>query len=565
MSNNIALKSLNQYRKRDIIAYLSLRYYLDSKSSQTDLWAREVATNLTLKNESSDFLKIKHFKCFINNEIKFREIHIPSPNDIISESVLISECAKHDSFYTNSAVYSYLLNDTNESIYKHYTNGLNKRFLSIQQACRDKTNEEVLYLDVKSFYPSINLSTIEKIWIKACSDSNIPSLYLELGKKFINKYKIEQKEVKNPGLLIGPMFCHLLANLYLKEIDSFMKTTTLNRYWRYVDDIVIMGNKKEIELFSKELHQKMNNLGLDLHDESKFFRLTTHEWLENESGIDPNLSWKWPKLIGSIKKIAIYQPEKINQLKKIFNEMEVRLEILDYSREVKSAFTSFKFFEWLKRNIKSEKTTIEDIIEYTENLRNKYFELFIKAIKMQVSNELESKTRITRIKYLVGRLIYLAKEKDLKVILENLVEIPELLIQYEIIKTIITRDISTIVKLGTNASQAVAQVIKQNEASLKCKLDPSDKDVIFALSIFKFHGIKIEFTEPTEIKNSFYDFASGDIDSALETDSTYLRQLISLHGRDDSKHEAMLTTLFDENESLSFDVLNAGSVSSYYF
>ena len=533
MSNNIALKSLNQYRKRDIIAYLSLRYYLDSKSSRTDLWAKEVATNLTLNNESSDFLKIKHFKCVVNNEIKFREIHIPSPNDIISESVLISECAKYDSFYTNSAVYSYLLNDTNESIYKHYTNGLNKRFSSIQKACRDKTN--------------------------------IPSLYLELGKTFINKYKIEQKEVKNPGLLIGPMFCHLLANLYLKEIDSFMKKTTLNRYWRYVDDIVIMGNKKEIELFSKELHQKMKNLGLDLHDKSKFFRLTTDEWLANESGIDPNLSWKWPKLIGSIKKIAIYQPEKINQLKKIFNEMEVRLEILDYSREVKSAFISFKFFEWLKRNIQSEKTSIEDIINYTENLRNKYFELFNKAIKMQVSNELESKTRITRIKYLVGRLIYLAKEKDLKVILENLVEIPELLIQYEIIKTIITRDISTIVKLGTNASQAVAQVVKQTEATLKCTLDPSDKDVIFALSIFKFHGIKIEFTEPTEIKNSFYDFASGDIDSALETDSTYLRQLISLHGRDDSKHEGMLNTLFDENESLSFDVLNAGSGSSYYF
>lgn len=565
MSNNIALKSLNQYRKRDIIAYLSLRYYLDSKSSRTDLWAKEVATNLTLKNESTSFLKIKHFKCLINNEIKFREIHIPSPNDIISESVLISECAKHDSFYSNSAVYSYLLNDKSESVYKHYTNGLNKRFLSIQQACRDQTNEEVLYLDVKSFYPSINLSTIEKIWIEACHESNIPNLYLELGKSFINKYKIEQKEIKNPGLLIGPMFCHLLANLYLKKIDNSMKSITLNRYWRYVDDIVIMGNKKELELFSKELHEKMRSLGLNLHDESKFFRLTTNEWLENKSGIDPNLTWKWPKLIGSIKKLVIYQPEKTNELKKMFNEMEVRLEILDYSREVKSAFISYKFFEWLKRSFKSEKTTIEDIIDYTENLRNNYFELFNEAIKIKVSNDLEDKTRITRIKYLVGRLIYLAKEKDLKIILENLVEIPELLIQYEIIKTILTRDISTIVKLGTNASQAVAQVVKQNETTLKCTLNPSDEDVIIALSIFKFHGIKIEFTHPTKIKNSFFDFASGDIDSALATDSNYLRELISLHGRDDSKHEEMLTSLFDENESIAFDVLNAGSGSSYYF
>lgn len=55
MSNNIALKSLNQYRKRDIIAYLSLRYYLDSKSSKTDFWAKEVAVDITLKNDQPSF------------------------------------------------------------------------------------------------------------------------------------------------------------------------------------------------------------------------------------------------------------------------------------------------------------------------------------------------------------------------------------------------------------------------------------------------------------------------------------------------------------------------------
>jgi len=565
MSNNIALKSLNQYRKRDIIAYLSLRYYLDSKSSRTDLWAKEVATNLTIKNTASNFFKIKHFKGVVNGEIKFRDIYIPSPNDIISESVLISECAQHDTFCTNSAVYSYLLNDTNESIYKHYTNGLNKRYTSIQEACRNKTNEEVLYLDVKSFYPSINLSEIERIWVEACNNSNIPKLYLKLGKTFINNYRLAQKGINNPGLLIGPMFCHLLANLYLKEIDCSMKEATLNRYWRYVDDIVIIGNSKEIELYSKKLHENMKNIGLELHDESKFFKLTTTEWLENKSGIDSNLSWKWPKLVGAIKKLSIYQPEKINQLKEIFNEMEVRLEILDYSREVKSESISFNFFAWLKRNLKPDKIKIEDIINYTENIRNKYFDLFNETINMKVSNELEHKTRITRIKYLVGRLIYLAKEKKLILIMENLVEIPELLIQYEIIKTIITGDISTIVKLGTNASQAVSQVVKQNRPTLKCTLDPSDADVIIALSIFKFHGINIEFTDPVVIKNSFYDFASGDINNALATDNTYLRELVSLHGRDNSKHKEMLTTLFDENESLSFDVLNAGSGSSYYF
>lgn len=565
MSNNIALKSLNQYRKRDIIAYLSLRYYLDSKSSRTDLWAKEVAVDITLKNKHSNFLKIKHFKGVINDELKFREIYILAPNDILSEAVLITECSKHKSFYSNSAVYSYLFNNDRDSLYKHYTNGLNKRFLSIQQACRDKRNEEVIYLDVKSFYPTINLSAIEKIWSETCANSDIPDLYRKLGQSFIDKYKLAQTDIKNPGLLIGPMFCHLLANLYLKEVDRTMKAITSNRYWRYVDDIVIIGNKEELVMFSKKLNESMSSLGLNFHDESKFFKIKTEEWLENKSGIDSDLSWKWPKLVGLIKKLAILKPEKVADLREIFNQMEVRLEILDYAREVKSESLSFKLFKWLKRDRKRKEITIEYIIIYIENLRLNYFRLFESSIKIKDSNELEYKTRITKIKYLVGRLIYLSKEKDLILIEKYISEIPELRIQYEIIKTIITKDISTIVRLGTNAAQAVAQVIKQKQSILTCTLDPADNDVIIALSIFKFHGIKIEFTNAPEINNSFYDFASGDIDSSLVTNDKYLIEVASLHGRNGSRHVEMLTSLFDENESLSFDVLNAGSGSSYYF
>lgn len=565
MSDNIALKSLNQYRKRDIIAYLSLRYYLDSKSSRTDFWAKEVAVDITLKNKLPNLLKIKHFKGVIDNELKYREIYILSPNDIISESVLITECSKHKSFHSNSAVYSYLFDNYRDSLYMHYTNGLNKRFLSIEQACKDKRNEEVIYLDVKSFYPSINLSAIEKTWAEACINSNIQDVYLKLGHSFIDKYKIAQTGIKNPGLLVGPMFSHLLANLYLEEVDKTMKAFTSNRYWRYVDDIVIIGKKEEIEIFSKKLHESMSALGLNFHNESKFFKLKTKEWLENKGGIDSALSWKWPKLIGLIKKLAILKPEKVADLREVFNQMEVRLEVLDYAKEVKSESLSLKLKKWLKRDWNKNEITIENIVNYIENLRLNYFKLFEKSINTKDSNELEYKTRITKIKYLVGRLIYLSKEKDLVSIIKTISEIPELRIQYEIINTIITKDISTIVKLGTNAAQAAAQVITQKQSVLTCTLDPTDKDVITALSVFKFHGINIEFTNAIEIKNSFYDFASGDIENTLNTDDKYLIELASLHGRNDSRHEQMLTSLFDENESVSFDVLNAGSGSSYYF
>lgn len=498
--------------------------------------------------------------------MKFRDIYIPSANDIISESVLITECSKYSSFHSNSAVYSYFLNDDCSSLYKHYSDGLNKRFLSIKKACENKENEEVVYLDIKSFYPSINLSSIEKTWLELCNDSGIPDRYRKLGQSFINKYRVIQNDVDHPGLLIGPMFCHLLANLYLKEVDESLKEITSNRYWRYVDDIVIIGSKEEISLFSKKLHEKTNELGLSFHDESKFFKLNTEEWLENKNNIDTDLSRKWVKLIGLIKKLAILTPEKTQDLKEAFSQIEVRLEVLDYCREVKSKSLSSTLFKWLKRNFKRDLVpTVEYITIYIEIIRHDYFKLFKESLIIEASNELAHKTKITKLKYLVGRLIYLSTEKELIYIVNKISEIPELLIQYEIIKTILTKDISTIVTLGTNATQAVAQVIKHKELILTCTLDKTDNDVIAALAIFKFHGITIEFTKAQEIINPFYDLASGNIENSLVTNDKYLIEFASLHGRNKSRHEEMLNTLFDEKESLWFDVLNAESLSNYYF
>lgn len=186
MSISIALKSLNQYRKRDIIAYLSLRYYLGSKSSQTDLWANEVAVSLTLKKKSSGLLKIKHFKGYSEEEAQFRDIFIPSPNDIISESALISKCSEYEIFQTNSSVYSYLINNDNRSVFQHYTNGLKKRYDSIKSACLDKSNEEIMYLDIKSFYPSIDLDLLRKLWNNTCATSKFPQNFTDLGLSLIH-------------------------------------------------------------------------------------------------------------------------------------------------------------------------------------------------------------------------------------------------------------------------------------------------------------------------------------------------------------------------------------------
>ena len=54
----LSVRSVNEYRRRDSIAYLGLRYYLDNKAARSDCWAREVATDLVLTRTESPYFRI---------------------------------------------------------------------------------------------------------------------------------------------------------------------------------------------------------------------------------------------------------------------------------------------------------------------------------------------------------------------------------------------------------------------------------------------------------------------------------------------------------------------------
>ncbi len=565
MSGRIALKSLNQYRKRDILAYLSLRYYLKPSSSQTDYWAQEVAVRLASKENSSKLFKVKHFKGWIDEAPQFRDIYILSPNDIIAESALITECSKYEEFKSNSSVYSYLIGRDSSSVFQHYTNGLKKRYCSIKNACKQSGNEEIVYVDIQSFYSSIQLKRMKEDWVQICAKTDLPNKYVKLGLSLMTKFEDEQQGQKVPVLLTGPMYSHLLANLYLKSLDDFMQEKTDNRYWRYVDDIVMVGGKDEVDKFLEALKVELKLLDLELHRHTKFFRLKTEDWLNSENPVSSELSKKWLSLVRDIKSLALNSPDKVEELRKSFNKMEVRIEVLSYTQESKSRTLSSNLYKWIKTGLRFNVVTATSIVATIDALRIEYMLLFENCLAQNDANELDKKGRITRMKYLVGRLIYLGTNDLLHYLANSIKSIPELYLQFEIINAILTKDISNLARLGTNATQAAAQVLKSSTQIITCSLDPENDDVIAALSIFKFHGLEIKFSDRTRINNHLYDFSIGDIESARTSKDSYLKEFIALHGNEESRHSETLNTLFNENEIRSFDVLNAGAGSSYYF
>ena len=70
------------------------------------------------------------------------------------------------------------------------------------------------------------------------------------------------------GIPIGNLTSQLFANIYLNELDCFLKRGLSARYYlRYMDDFLILDkDKKKLRLIKDEIKQFLENkLGLKLH------------------------------------------------------------------------------------------------------------------------------------------------------------------------------------------------------------------------------------------------------------------------------------------------------------
>ena len=72
------------------------------------------------------------------------------------------------------------------------------------------------------------------------------------------------------GMPLGNLTSQFFANIYLNELDYFVKHKLKAKYYiRYVDDFVILHNsKKQLEIWKKQINNFLNKeLKLELHSQ----------------------------------------------------------------------------------------------------------------------------------------------------------------------------------------------------------------------------------------------------------------------------------------------------------
>jgi len=118
----------------------------------------------------------------------------------------------------------------------------------------------VLKCDIKKFFESVNHGVLISIIEKRIKDNDAIWLIKEIIESF------------NPGVPIGNLTSQMFANIYLNELDQFVKQKLkIPFYYRYTDDFVIINESKEkLEKWLLEIKNFLfEKLKMELHPLNK--------------------------------------------------------------------------------------------------------------------------------------------------------------------------------------------------------------------------------------------------------------------------------------------------------
>lgn len=147
--------------------------------------------------------------------------------------------------------------------------GMHKACLNVQKAMRSCKNKwgsyYILKMDVSKYFENIDKKILISILEKKILDKNVMWLIKEI-------LYSQEKEV---GLEIGNYTSQLFANIYLNEVDQYVKKELgIKYYFRYLDDsVLLVKNKEEAKKCLSNIKNFLDlKLGLCLNKKTQIFK-----------------------------------------------------------------------------------------------------------------------------------------------------------------------------------------------------------------------------------------------------------------------------------------------------
>ncbi|KKT32320.1 MAG: RNA-directed DNA polymerase (Reverse transcriptase) [Candidatus Moranbacteria bacterium GW2011_GWF2_44_10] len=191
--------------------------------------------------------------------------------------------------------------------------GTHKGVIALEKMIRKETQNYsrrcfILKCDVRKFFDTVDHGILMRILKKRIKDENALCLLREI----ISSFSSEHSDIFTVrGLPIGNLTSQLFANIFLNELDQFVKNKMrLKFYARYTDDFVIVGkDERELKNMLSEIRSFLKDrLSLELHPKKIVIR-------KYSQGID---------YLGYIV-LPHYQLLRTKTKKRVFKKLKMRI------------------------------------------------------------------------------------------------------------------------------------------------------------------------------------------------------------------------------------------------
>jgi retron-type reverse transcriptase len=223
----------------------------------------EILNELSCKLSSGDY-EPSRFSCFAVKDPKIREIFAPDYKDRIVHHIFVDAL---EPYFDKKFIF--------DSYASRQNKGIHKAVERLQRFLKKEKTTFFLQLDIQNFFPSIDKKILFGIFLKHIktidelpdaekdflihiaekvifqNPTNPPPIFT--GNRHlltsIPKHKSLFYAPPNKGLPIGSFTSQFFANLYLNELDQFIKHQLRVKYYiRYVDDFVLLAENSQMLL-----------------------------------------------------------------------------------------------------------------------------------------------------------------------------------------------------------------------------------------------------------------------------------------------------------------------------
>ncbi len=342
----------NLYRKLCSLGNLKLAFRKAKKGKSSKWYVKKFEENL-----ENELLQLKHeleiqiysprpLKRFVIKDPKTRVIHASVFRDRVVHHTV---CIILEPIFEKIFIYDSYANRKDKGTLKAIN-----RFDEFQRkvSCNGRPLKNakdnnmvigyVLKADVKHYFDTVDHDTLLKIIEKKIKDEKVLRLIkviLDVNSNYSGK-----------GMPIGNMTSQFFANIYLNELDYFVKHKLRAKYYlRYVDDFVIIHKSKEtLADYKEQISNFLKTIKLELHPEkSQVYPL--HKGI----GLLGFRMFYYYKLL--VEKNIKRLQKRLNEFKKMYENNEI-----SYDNLMKSMEGWFAYAMWAN-TFKLRRRIIEDI------------------------------------------------------------------------------------------------------------------------------------------------------------------------------------------------------------